>query len=326
MTDIEPLRRWLRGLKALTRLNRDCRRGDVTTRGVVLLVFTLASARAGMGQSVRAGSPNAAAPDSKLGTVCEPSSLAAAPHNERLCAAIAAARQSEASGTRADAWRAESLLERAVLDQPKNPYAWYTLGRVRLLLAADTAIATGGALMPVGVSYRVGAANALMRALAIDSTFAPAANALALAPEPRIGSTGMKERVALLRRVRRLLAPDALAATASLERDAGSVDSAVALEQRALASGQVDSGVVSLGLARDLYHLGYPEKGREQYGRYPAGLSRGTRMDCIAGRTGGLGLARTGQSPGVARPLLGQAGCRQRSTGRCRAGGALPAA
>ncbi|MCA9769647.1 MAG: hypothetical protein KC485_12580, partial [Gemmatimonadetes bacterium] len=58
------------------------------------------------------------------------------------------------------------------------------------------------------------------------------------------------------------LGPAAEAAVALVERAAGSRDSAVALQRRALASGVVDSGVVSLELARDLHATGLAADGR----------------------------------------------------------------
>ncbi len=181
----------------------------------------------------------------------------------RLCTGLVTERRSELSRQRNDALQAQDLLERAVVDQPGSPVAWYGLGLVRLQLARDTVFTKGGALMPVGVSYLDGAANAFIRAVQLDDTFAMAVDALARTPEPREGSSALKDRVALLRRERRLLSPDAMAEAAVLERDGGDLDSAIALEHRALATGRVDSGVVSLGLARDLYRTGHPDAGRE---------------------------------------------------------------
>ncbi len=193
----------------------------------------------------------------------------------RLCTGLVTERRAELSHARADALRAQDLLERAVVDAPRSAVAWYGLGLDRLQLARDTVFSKGGALMPVGVSYLDGAANALVRAIELDDTLTVAVNALALTPEPREGSSALKERVALLRRERRLLSPGAMAETAVLERDGGSVDSAIALERRALATGKVDSGVVSLGLARDLYRSGHADAGREV-------LLRGAATDSMA--------------------------------------------
>ncbi len=191
-------------------------------------------------------------------TLCD--SLSSDP--KRLCDALVAERRSELTQRRGDAIAAQAQLERAVVDDPHSPVAWYGLGLIRLQLARDTVFSKGGALMPVGVSFVAGAGNALVQALKLDSAFAPAAMALATAPEPREGSSALKDRVAMLRRCRAALSPAAMVATARLERDAGSVDSAVALENRALVTGRVDSGVVSVGLARDLYRLGRSDEGR----------------------------------------------------------------
>jgi hypothetical protein len=60
-----------------------------------------------------------------------------------------------------------------------------------------------------------------------------------------------------------LLSPSASARAALIERDAGSVDSAIEVQRRALAAGSIDSGVVLLSLARDLYRANHPAEGRK---------------------------------------------------------------
>jgi GWxTD domain-containing protein len=156
---------------------------------------------------------------------------------------------------------ANLLITRAVLDQPRWSRAWFALGLVRTRLAQDTIFAVEGPDLPSGASNLLGAANAFERALTIDPAFALAANQLAALPRPREGNDALQQRVTVLRRVRALLSPEALAEAAILERDAGSADSAVALERRALQTGRVDSGVVLLSLARDLYHAGHADDG-----------------------------------------------------------------
>jgi hypothetical protein len=180
----------------------------------------------------------------------------------RLCQGMFVERRGELSGNRDDAIRAGDLLTRSVEDQPKWADAWYGLGLARLQLARDTVFSKGGPLLPVGMSNEFGAANALIQALELDRGFALAANALATAPMPRESKDALKDRVAVLRRFRRLLSPGSLATAAFLERATGHADSALALERRALASGQVDSGLVLLPMARDLYRLGHAAEGR----------------------------------------------------------------
>jgi hypothetical protein len=180
----------------------------------------------------------------------------------RLCQGMFVERRGELSGDRDDAIRASDILTRTVEDQPKWAVAWYGLGLARLQLARDTVFSKGGPLLPIGASNELGAANALIHALELDNGFALAANALATAAMPRESRDALKDRVAMLRRVRRLLSPGSLAAAAFLERATGHSDSALALERRALASGQVDSGLVLLPMARDLYRLGRTAEGR----------------------------------------------------------------
>lgn len=233
---------------------------------VRLLLTSCASATA-----ISAQSPNHPFFDSLLTTLDRTSTIASLPIAScaaepsavaSVCRALIAGRRSELTRLRDEDRAAEVALERAVIDEPKWAAAWYGLASMRLHLAHDTLFTRGGALMPVGVSYLSGSASAYMEALRLDPTFSRAAEALAMLPRPREGSSAMKARVAALRKVRAGLSPAAEAAVANVERDAGSVDSAIALEQRALASGDVDVGVVSLGLVRDLYRIGQPARGR----------------------------------------------------------------
>jgi len=221
--------------------------------------------------SASAQSPNRPFFDSLVTTLDRTNTIAALPTARcsaesaavaSVCRAMIAGRRSELTRLRDDDRAAEIALERAVVDEPKWAVAWYGLGSMRLQLAYDTIFSRGGALMPVGVSYLSGSASAYIEALRLDPTFSRAAETLAMLPRPREGSGAMKARVAALRKVRSSLSPTAMAAVANVERDAGSVDSAIALEQRALATGDVDIGAVSLGLARDLFHVGQPAHGR----------------------------------------------------------------
>ncbi|MGH7584251.1 MAG: GWxTD domain-containing protein, partial [Gemmatimonadales bacterium] len=181
----------------------------------------------------------------------------------RLCHGLLAERKAELTLQRDDAINASDMLTRSVADSPKSPEAWYGLGLVRLQLARDTVFSKGGPLLPVGASNELGAANALVYALKLDPTFAAAANALATTAMPRESSGALKDRVDMLRKVRGILSPGSLAAVAFLERKTGHVDTALALERRALASGKVDSGLIDVAMARDLYRLGKPDEGRK---------------------------------------------------------------
>jgi hypothetical protein len=167
---------------------------------------------------------------------------------------------------RADASRLQ-LIESAFADDvtahEKWAVAWYGLGLARLRLAETGALSRQGPLLPIGVDNATGAEHALGRAIQLDPRFAEAADALALAPATRISEVRKKERIAALRPVYRVLSGSASAAAAYVERDAGTVDSAVALEEQALRRGGVDSAVVVLSLVRDLYHVGRTQEGRD---------------------------------------------------------------
>ena len=179
----------------------------------------------------------------------------------RLCQGLIVGRRGELAGNADDARRADDLLIRSVMDHPDWPVAWFGLGVNRLSLARLKVFSHEGPLLGTGLSNEAGGANALAQALTLEPTFSAAADALAFTPMPREGSSVLKERVDLLRQVRPLLSPEALAVVAAFEREAGNVDSAIALQHRALASGQVDSGVVQLDLARNLYRTGHPDEG-----------------------------------------------------------------
>ncbi len=180
----------------------------------------------------------------------------------RLCQGLIVQRRGELSTKADDARRADDLLIRSVNDHPDWPIAWFGLGINRLSLARLKVFSHEGPLLGTGLSNEAGGANALVQALKLDPGFSAAANVLAFTPMPREGSSALKERVALLRQVRSLLSPEASAMTAAFEREAGNVDSAIALQRRALASGRVDRGVLQLDLARNLYRIGQPDEGR----------------------------------------------------------------
>jgi hypothetical protein len=195
----------------------------------------------------------------------------------RICQAAIAVYHRPLSGNREEVFAAEDIAIHAVFERDRWPYAWLVLGLVRLELAHDKVVPHEGPALSMGMSNELGATNALIQALKLDPTLAAAAEALAEAPEPREGVDAMAPRVAMLRRVRALLSPAASTKAAGIERDAGSVDSAIAVEGRALAAGGVDSGVVLLALARDFYRANRPGEGR-------AALMQGAGITTEAGR------------------------------------------
>ena len=180
-----------------------------------------------------------------------------------FCKLVVQLRQADLGNSSISLRAIRDSAERHVLtDGERSAAWWFVLGKVRLILAARLAIAEAGPLQLPGVSYLQGGANALVRALELDSTLVPAAEALAIAPVPRVGDDLFRGRIAALRRSRSALSSKGLAAAARLERDAGSLDSAIALQRRALALGGIDSGVVLLDLAQSLYQHGDPSAGR----------------------------------------------------------------
>ena len=225
------------------------------------------SAAAAAGQTGPVSGPT----DSLLAELAVVSSIASLPPESRcdnhvaafvrVCRALLHERRGELANRKDDLRQVNGEFERLVADQPRSPLAWYGLAMLRLRMTYDSMPSEGGALMPVGLSLLSGAANALSEALRLDSTFGLAADALIRLPEPHAGAA-LRDRVALFRRARTVLTARTYAATANLERDAGNVDSAIAIERRALAIGHADSGLVSLGLARDLYRIGRPAEGR----------------------------------------------------------------
>ncbi len=180
-----------------------------------------------------------------------------------LCRGLVGIRlaQRDSDGTRARAVRDTAEREIATTQGQSSAW-WFLLGEARLILVRTGVLAREGPLQPTGSSNLLGANNALVHALEMDPRFAAAANALALAPLPRESADYYRNRVTTLRRVRAMLSGPALAAAARAEREAGSLDSAIALQRRALSIGGVDTGVVLLDLAQSLYQHGEPVAGR----------------------------------------------------------------
>lgn len=181
----------------------------------------------------------------------------------RLCQAFIGLRRSELGKSPDEAIRAEPLLSRSVDEKPEWGIAWYGLGIARLQLARFGVLSKPGPLQGVGLSLIAGAGNALVEALRRDSTLLGAAEALALAPMPREGASRLKERLAMLRRVRTYLplSPPARLGIARVELEAGTPDTLIVLLNEALAHG-ADSGVAYLELARADYRANRPEAGR----------------------------------------------------------------
>ncbi len=185
-----------------------------------------------------------------------------AAHLQRLCRGLVATRQAERTGGADDAIRAEFLLRQVVEARPQWGLGWYGLGVARLQMARSGVPAREGPLQTLGVSLEAGAGFAFEQALEVEPTLAMAAEALALAPVPREGSSRMQTRLLALRRVRAMLGPLELMGAAQVERLVGSRDSAVTLLEDALLSRGVDDGVVRLELARELHAVGRPADGR----------------------------------------------------------------
>lgn len=179
------------------------------------------------------------------------------PHLQRLCQGLIAARRAEVMGDQQAAIRSRDLLERLVAERPTWSMAWYGLGVARVQVARVGLLARSGPLHPVGVSNEVGAANALIRALEVDSTLVEAAEALALISVPREGASRLVERHAMLQRVRPMLSPAGRYGAAQVALEMG--DGRVAIAHLGALRG---SGMAHLALARAFYQAGMPDSGR----------------------------------------------------------------
>ncbi len=180
----------------------------------------------------------------------------------RLCDGLIADRRIEFSKDRSDAARTRDLFERIVAEEPSWPVGWYGLGVARLQASRAGVLAHAGPRHPIGMSNEVGAGNALVQALELDSNFLAAAEALAIAPIPREGGSRLGNRVQMLRQVKRLLPTYGLYSAGMVELEGGDPDSAAMFFDAALSRRDVDSGVVLLQLARARYWAGRPVQGR----------------------------------------------------------------
>ncbi len=178
-------------------------------------------------------------------------------HLQRLCEGLVAARRAEVTADQQAAIRARELLERVVAERPTWSMAWYGLGIARVQVARVGLLARSGPLHPVGVSNEVGAANALVRALELDSAYVDAAEALALISVPREGASRLVERHAMLQRVLPLLSPAGRYGAAQVALEVGDGRAAVTYLDALRGS-----GAAHLALARAYYLMGLADSGR----------------------------------------------------------------
>ncbi|MES2305621.1 MAG: hypothetical protein V4558_08940 [Gemmatimonadota bacterium] len=235
--------------------------------GFAFLIITATASAQSPAQRAWLDSATASAPQCNSGT----GSL------KRLCGGLAAVRRAAATGDASEASKSLLTFERAVLDDPTWPLAWYGLGLARVQAARAKLIAHEGALQPLGMSFEAGAGFALIRALTLDVSYLPAAEALALISIPREGASRLVERIAMLRKLRPRLTGTADYSAAQVELNGGDPDSATAFLHDALQRTDIDSGVVLLALARSRYAAKDPVDGRKM-------LIRGARDSASASR------------------------------------------
>lgn len=184
-----------------------------------------------------------------------------------LRAVLAQERLGELTGRERELRRALACWTNVVETAPAWSVAWAGLGHVRLTLARQHAIAHPGPLQPLGSSYARGAAEAFMRALALDSTCTSAALELPQAVDLMPAWVPYTQARDALRRTVNTAAgrhPEVLLARARYERRAGQRDSTLVLLQRYIAAGG-DSAVGELELAREFYARGDITSGEAAY-------------------------------------------------------------
>ncbi|MDZ4259581.1 MAG: hypothetical protein U0994_13185, partial [Gemmatimonadales bacterium] len=148
---------------------------------------------------------------------------------------------------------------------PNSPGAWLALAQARQAAYALRMKALRGPRQTAGESFAIGAGNALIRALELDSTDAAAAETLARLPLPTDGAHHLKKWAATLRRHVGLLSPTGVAAAAGLQREVGARGEAVALWRQALLKGYPHPGLLRMELARDLHALDSAAAGASSY-------------------------------------------------------------
>lgn len=180
----------------------------------------------------------------------------------QLCTGLLQISRAEASGDRGTAGAARDMMERLVGEHPTWAPGWFGLGLARVQVSRARGFSRQGPLHPAGSSNEVGAGNALIRALELDSTFAPAAEALAGLSLPREGRSVLGTRVAMLRARRQMLSAQGLYAAGLVELAGGSADTARTFLAAALVHGTADSGLILLAAARAGFSVGDSEEGR----------------------------------------------------------------
>jgi tetratricopeptide (TPR) repeat protein len=96
-----------------------------------------------------------------------------------LRSGLAALRRGEFGTDRGPYDAAIQRIERAIDDEGKWPYPWFALGLAQLGAYRQAFLVKASNYMPQGASYREAAMRSLARAIEKDSTFTPAADALA---------------------------------------------------------------------------------------------------------------------------------------------------
>jgi hypothetical protein len=154
--------------------------------------------------------------------------------------------------------------KRVVDENGQQPLAWYALAVADLVASRAKVIASTGPLQVTGMTHEAGAGRALLRALELDSGFVAAAEALALLPRPREGVSELARALPTLRRYRLRLSGGAQLAAARKDREAGSLDEALAWLD-AIAPGGVAAGVIALERTRVLYLMGRADSASAAY-------------------------------------------------------------
>ena len=158
--------------------------------------------------------------------------------------------------------RAADEFYEVTVRRPKWVYGWYGLGKAKSLLAKTGAAEVHSPHQPPGAGWEKTAIQAFQRAVQIDSTYAPATEALARAAlqverpptDPEIDAA-----------LDRALAQDSADATLWIllgrsHRRGQRHGAAMAAFQHAYALHPADSGVVALEVARELFATGQPER------------------------------------------------------------------
>ena len=201
----------------------------------------------------------------------------------RIRAGLIDARRGELGTARDPYDEALRTLEEAVAAKSDWPYPWYALGVVRYAMWERHVVPKETPLLGQGVSYRRGAMDAYARALKNDSTFTPAANALAglitamghrLLPSeflPPLRTAALKPRAEA----------EVQLAISRLRYDEGDYPATLEALGAYLRQGG-DSGMARLEQARTLFALG---RGEESVQTYFEGLRHLTPIGRAAYRT-----------------------------------------